>query len=117
MVTAICNGIDGTTDTFIPNEEEKDMTAQEVWEYMPDRWKNDFTYGQHGPGTGESSYIPFNHLAWSWLNSCEILKKLDEMEAPKAEVDVDAIAEAVAEKISSKIADAVADNIAKRMAE
>lgn len=65
MVTAICNGIDGTTNTFIPSEEEKDMTAQEVWEYMPDRWKNDFTYGQHGQGTGESSYIPFNHLAWS----------------------------------------------------
>ena len=92
-------------------------TPQEVWEYMPERWKNDFTYGQHGQGTGGSSYIPFNHLAWSWLNTCEILEKLDKMEVPKAEVDVDALAEKVADKIADKIADAVANELAKRMAE
>ena len=116
MVKAICDGIDGT-DTDVPSEENDMATPQEVWEYMPDRWKNDFTYGQHGQGTGQSSYIPFNHLAWSWLNSCEILKKLDEIEAPKAEVNVDALADAVAEKLADKIADAVANELAKRMAE
>lgn len=115
MVKAICDGIDGT-DTTIPSE-ENDMTAQEVWEYLPERWENDFTYGQHGQGTGGSSYIPFNHLAWSWLNTCEILQKLDEIEVPKAEVDVDALAEKVADKIADKIADAVANELAKRMAE
>ena len=115
MVKAICDGIDGT-DTTIP-EEENDMTAQEVWEYLPERWSNDFTYGQHGQGTGGSSYIPFNHLAWSWLNTCEILEKLDKIEVPKAEVDVDALAEKVADKIADKIADAVADKLAARLTE
>lgn len=111
MVKAICDGIDGT-DTTIPSE-ENDMTAQEVWEYTTDRWKGDFTYGQHGKGTGESSYIPFNHLAWSWLNTCEILQKLDGIETPKVEVDIDELADKVADKIVGKIA----DELAKRLAE
>ena len=115
MVKAICDGIDGT-DTTIPSE-ENDMTAQEVWEYTTDRWKGDFTYGQHGPGTGESSYIPFNHLAWSWLNTCEILQKLDEIEVPKAGIDIDALDDAVAYKLADKIADAVADKLAARLTE
>lgn len=111
MVKAICDGIDGT-DTTIPSE-ENDMTAQEVWEYLPERWSNDFTYGQHGQGTGGSSYIPFNHLAWAWLNTCEILQKLDEVEVPKVEVNVDELADKVADKIAGKIA----DELAKRLAE
>lgn len=115
MVKAICDGIDGT-DTDIPSE-ENDMTPQEVWEYLPDRWQDDFTYGQHGEGTGQSSYIPFNHLAWAWLNSCEILQKLDKIETPKVDIDVDKFANIVAEKLADKIADAVANELAKRMAE
>ena len=46
-----------------------------------------------------------------------VLEKLDKIEVPKAEVDVDALAEKVADKIADKIADAVANELAKRMAE
>lgn len=96
--------------------EGNNMQVSDVYDYRI--WSGD-TWGTGGKDSGDGYASTGNIIAYTYLNSVETVKKIDELKTP--EIDYDKLTNAISEKINNidydKIANKVADIISKRMAE